>query len=111
MTVIICRTRGPAPVKMGQLSEKASNQDAGRDEFMKSEDGELHRLVTRNGKRVHTKPRHEFEQKAIQKVEGKATPTKNVFAVGLHQSRLQSQDSHQWRTSEICTQESRRLTL
>ena len=46
VTVIICRTCGPAPVKMRQLSEKASNHDAGRDEFMKSEDGELHRLVT-----------------------------------------------------------------
>ena len=59
VTVVNSRTRGPAPIMMGSLSEKATNHDASRDEFIESEDGELYRLEIRNDKKVFTKPRHD----------------------------------------------------
>ena len=37
MTFINCRTRGPAPMTMGNLNEEASNHDASSDEFIESE--------------------------------------------------------------------------
>ena len=59
VTVVNSRTRGPAPIMMGSLSEKATNHDASRDEFIESEDGELYRLEIRHDKKVCTKPRHD----------------------------------------------------
>ena len=50
------RTRGPAPMMMGNLNEEAGNHDASSDEFAESEDGELYRLEIRNGEKVFTKP-------------------------------------------------------
>ena len=59
VTVNKNRTRGPAPMMMRNLNDEASSRDAGSDEFMESEDGELYRLEIRNGKKVFTKPRHD----------------------------------------------------
>ena len=59
MTVINSRTRGLAPMIMGNLSDEESNHHASSDESMESEDGELYRLEIRNGKKVLTKSRHE----------------------------------------------------
>ena len=59
VTVINNRSRGPAPMMMGNLNDEASIRDAGSDEFMESEDGELYRLDIRNGKKVFTKSRHD----------------------------------------------------
>ena len=41
VTVINNRTRGLAPMMVGNLNDEASNRDAGSDEFLESEDGEL----------------------------------------------------------------------
>ena len=41
MIVIKNRTRGPAPVMMGNVKDEASDRDASRDEFVESEDREL----------------------------------------------------------------------
>ena len=35
VTVICSRTRGPAPMMMGNLNEEADNHDAGCEEFVK----------------------------------------------------------------------------
>ena len=59
VTVINSRTRGLAPIMMEILSDEASNRDAGSEEFLESEDGELYRLEIRNGKKVFTKFRYE----------------------------------------------------
>ena len=56
MTVINNRTRGPAPMMMGNLSNEDSNHHAS------SEDGELCRLMIRNGKKVFTKPKHDLSE-------------------------------------------------
>ena len=59
VTVINNHTRGLGPMMMGNLNDEASSRDAGSDEFMESEDGELYRSEIRNGKKVFTKPRHD----------------------------------------------------
>ena len=41
VTVINSRTRGLAPMMMGNLSDEDSNFHAGSDEYVESEDGEL----------------------------------------------------------------------
>ena len=53
------RTRGPAPMMMGTLSDENSSHHASSDESVESEDGELYRLEIRNCKKVFTKSRHE----------------------------------------------------
>ena len=57
VTVINSRTRGLAPMMMGNFSD--SSHHASGDESVESEDGELYRLDIRNGKKVFTKSRHE----------------------------------------------------
>ena len=59
VTVINGRTRGLAPMMMGNLSDEDGNHHASIDESMESEDGELYRLEIRNGKKVVTNSRHE----------------------------------------------------
>ena len=41
VTVINNRTRGPAPMMMGNLNDEASNRDARSKESIESEDGEM----------------------------------------------------------------------
>ena len=58
VTVINSRTRGFAPMMMGNLSDDDSNHPAcshASDESVQGEDGELYRLEIRNGKKVFTK--------------------------------------------------------
>ena len=55
MTVINSRTRGLAPMMMGNLSDEDSNHHASIDESVESEDGQLYRSEIRNGKKVFTK--------------------------------------------------------
>ena len=57
VTVMNSRTRGLAPMMMGNLSDEDSNHHANSDESVESEDGELYRLEIRNGKKVFTKSR------------------------------------------------------
>ena len=57
VTVINSRTRDVAPMMMGNLSDEDSNHRASSDEPLESDDGELYRLETRNGKMVFTKSR------------------------------------------------------
>ena len=57
VTVINNRTRGVAPMMMGNLSDKDSNHHASSDESLESDDGELYRLEIRSGKKVFTKSR------------------------------------------------------
>ena len=59
VTVINSRTRGLAPMMMGNLSDEDGNHHASSDESVESEDGELYRLEIRNGNKVFTKSRHE----------------------------------------------------
>ena len=59
VTVINSRTRGLAPMMMGNLRDEDSNHHASSDESMESEDGELYRWEIRNGQNVFTKSRHE----------------------------------------------------
>ena len=47
VTVINSRTRGPAPMMMGNLNDEASNNDASSDELVEGEDGDLYRLEIR----------------------------------------------------------------
>ena len=62
VTVINSSTRGPAPMMMGNLKEEARNHDASSDEFVEREDGELHRLKIRDGKKVFTKLWHDSNE-------------------------------------------------
>ena len=58
VTVINSRTRGLAPMMMGNLSDDDSNHPASSHasyESVEGEDGELYRLEIRNGKKVFTK--------------------------------------------------------
>ena len=108
VTVINNRTRGPAPMMMGNLNDEASNWDASSDESTESEDGELYRLEIRTAKRFSPNP-GTSRAKATLKVEGRVEPT-IIFPLWTHrshQSGLQSQDPHLWRTPEICTQRKR----
>ena len=57
VTVINSRTRGLAPMMMGNLSDEDRNHRAGSDESVERDDGELYRLEIRNGKKVFTKSR------------------------------------------------------
>ena len=59
VTVINSRTRGIAPMMMGNLSDEDCYFHAGSDESVESEDGELYRSEIRNGKKVFTESRHE----------------------------------------------------
>ena len=59
VTVINRRTRGLAPMMMGNLSDEDSYFHDGSDESVESDDGELYRLEIRNGKKVFAKCRHE----------------------------------------------------
>ena len=59
VTVIDSRTRGLAPVMMGNLCDEFCYLHAGSDESVESEGGELYRLKIWNGKKVFTKSRHE----------------------------------------------------
>ena len=77
------RTRGPAPMMMGNLNDEASNNDVSSDELVEGEDGELYRLEIRNGKKVFLPNAGMIRPKATPKVDEKAEPTKNVFAVGV----------------------------
>ena len=54
VTVINIRTRGLAPMMMGNLSDEDTNHLASSDESVTSNDGQLYRLETRNGKKVFT---------------------------------------------------------
>ena len=95
VTVIHSRTRDCAPMMMGNLNEEASNLDAGSDEFVESEDGELYRLEIRNGQKVFTKPRYD-SSKGNTKGGGAEQNRQRMFSLLArwpHQSRLQSQDS------------------
>ena len=66
---------------MGNLNDEASNRDAGRDEFLESEDGALYRLEIRNGKKVFTKSRHD-SSKSNTKGGGKGRTDKECFRCG-----------------------------
>ena len=55
VTVINSRTRGVAPMMMGNLSDEDSNHHASSDESVESDDGELYPLEIRNGKRETTR--------------------------------------------------------
>ena len=55
VTVINSRTRGLAPMMMGNLSDEDRNHHARSDESVESDDGELYRLEIRNCKKVFTK--------------------------------------------------------
>ena len=81
VTIINSRTRGPAPMMMGNLNDEASHCDASSDEFVESEDGKLYRLEIRNGKEVFTKPRHE-SSKGNTKGGGKGRTDKEGFFCG-----------------------------
>ena len=55
VTVINTRTRAPAPVAVGNWNSEVGDSDAGSDEVMESEDGQLYRLEIKNRKRILTK--------------------------------------------------------
>ena len=76
MTVLNSRTRGPAPMLIGNLNEEASS-----DEFGESGNGELYRLEIRNGKKVFTKSRHD-SNKGNTKGGGKSKSDKACFCGG-----------------------------
>ena len=81
VTVINSRTRGPAPMMIGNVNDEASSRDAGSEEFIESEDGELYRLEIRNGKKVFTKSRHD-SSKSNTKGGGKGRTDKECFRCG-----------------------------
>ena len=58
VTVINSRTRGLAPMMVGNLSDEHCYLHAGSDESVESDEEELYRLEIRNGKKVFTKSRH-----------------------------------------------------
>ena len=77
-TVINSRTRGLAPMMMGNLSDEDSNHHTSDDESVESEDGELYRLEIRSGKKVFFLPNPDMTRaKATPKVDGRVKPTKN----------------------------------
>ena len=79
LTVINSRTRGLAPITMGNLSDEDSYLHAGCDESVESEDGELFRLEIRKGKKVFTESRHEPSKG---KRGGKGKTDKECFRCG-----------------------------
>ena len=54
VTVVNSRTRGLAPMMIGNLSDESSSHRTSGDESVEREDGELYRLEIRNGKKVFT---------------------------------------------------------
>ena len=91
MTVFNSRTCSLAPMMTGNLSDEDDNHHASSDESVESEEGELCRLEIRNRKKVFTKSRHEPSKG---KGGGKGKTHRECFP---HQSRLQCQNSRQWR--------------
>ena len=81
VTVINNRTRGPAPMMMGNLNDEASSRDASSDAFVESEDGELCRLEIRNSKKIFTKHRYD-PSKGNTKGGGKGGTNKECFRCG-----------------------------
>ena len=81
VTVINNRTRGPAPMMMGNLKDETSDRDASSDEFVECEDGELYRLEIRNGKKVFTEPWHD-SSKGNTKGGGKGRTDRECFRCG-----------------------------
>ena len=81
MTVINSRTRGSAPMMMGNLNDEASHCDVNRDEFVESDDGEIYRLEIRHDKKIPTKPRHD-SSKGNTKGGGKGRTDKECFRCG-----------------------------
>ena len=96
--VINSRTRGLAPTMMGNMSDGDSNHHASIDESVESEDGELFRFAIRNGKKVFTKSRHD-PSKGKGGGKGKTYRVFPLWTHWSHQSRVQSQNQHQWRTT------------
>ena len=93
---------------MVNLNEEASNHDAGGDEILESEDGKLYVWKSETARKSSP-----YFGMILSKCntdggwEGggrRAKPTKmfSLWTRWPHQSRLQSQDSRKWRTSEIC---------
>ena len=79
VTVINSRTRGLAPMMMGNLNDDASNHDTSRDELVEGEDGELYSLEVGNCKKVFTKPQHDSSNT---KGGGKGRTDKECFRCG-----------------------------
>ena len=86
VTVVNSRTRGLAPMMMGNLIDENSNHCASSDELVESKDGELYRLEIRN--------------QAKAREEGRVKLTENVFVVDalVTSEQIAHQNSHQWRT-------------
>ena len=102
MTVFNSRTRGLAPMTMGNLSDENNNQHAIDDESVENEDGELYRLDIRNGKKVFTKF-SSLSKQSNTKGGGKGKTDRECFRCEpdwSHQRRSPSQISHQWRDPE-----------
>ena len=83
VTVINSRTRGVAPMMMGNLSDEDSNHHASSDESVESEDGELYSLEIRNGKKVLTKSRPDSSKG---KGGGKGKTDREMFPLWTHWS-------------------------
>ena len=81
MTVINSRTRGPAPMMMGNLNDEASDNDASSDKLVEGEDGEFYRFEIRNGMKVFTKPWYDAT-KGSTKGGGKGRTDKECFRCG-----------------------------
>ena len=93
VTVINCRTRGLAPMMVGNWSDEDSNH-ANSDESVESEDGKLYRLEIRNGKKVFTKSRPD-PSKGKGGGKGKTDRMFPRWTHWSHSSRLQSQNSQE----------------
>ena len=81
MTVINSRTRGPAPMMMGNFNEEANNHDTSGDELVEGGDGEFYHLENGNGEKVFNKPRHD-SIKGNTKGERKGRFDKECFRCG-----------------------------
>ena len=99
--VINSRTRGLAPM----VVDEASNNYASCDELVEGEDGELYRLEIETARKFSPNPGM-IRLKATPKVEEKAEPTKNVFAVGVVVilEQIAEQKLTLTEDPEICTQ-------
>ena len=97
VTVINTRTRGAAPMSVGNLDGEVGDSDAGRDEVMESEDGQLYRLEIKNRRRILTTSSHKGGGK-----EGKTdTECFRCGRVGHISAGLPSQSPCQRRSSEV----------
>ena len=81
MTVINSRTRGLAPMMMGNLSDEDNNHHASSAESVESEDGELYPLEIRKGKKVFTESPHD-PSKGNTKGGGKGKTDRECFRCG-----------------------------